>query len=66
MRNVRKTVTGMMVMLLVASVAAGSASENHGRVMTGSVPVPGALVTAAQEDKKVMEPVHQLFEGEED
>lgn len=53
MNNVRKAVLGMMVMLLAARLAAGSASEHQGRVMTGSVPVPGALVTAVQEDKKI-------------
>jgi hypothetical protein len=40
--------------LLIASQAGRAASEHHGQVTVGTVPIPGATVTASQADKRVV------------
>src|SRR5215813_2703944 len=44
---------GMFLLFLAVSASIYAASDHHGQVVTGTVPVPGALVTATQGDKKL-------------
>jgi hypothetical protein len=44
----------MAFVLLIASQPGRAASEHHGQVTVGTVPVPGATVTASQADKRVV------------
>jgi hypothetical protein len=41
------------VLILIFSASTRAASEHHGQVRTGAVPIPGALVRATQGDKVV-------------
>src|ERR1700704_483850 len=42
------------LVLVVASQAGRAASEHHGQVTVGTVPIPGATVTASQAGKQVV------------
>ena len=44
---------GTVLLFLAVCTSMHAASDHHGRVVAGTVPVPGALVTATQGDKQV-------------
>src|SRR5258708_25757564 len=54
----KQLVRGLWVLVLLAASSAAVASEYHGLVTSGGLPVPGATVTVTQGGKKLVAVTH--------